>query len=67
MREWRGGRREEEGEERREGVEGEEGRKEEEGEERREGQKREEFRKDSILHSEYVCLACFNTHCPTRA
>ena len=68
----RGRRREAKGRERggkREG-EGRRGGEEEERREREGGRGGEEEKKEEkvpILHSEYVCLSCFNSHCPTRA
>ena len=64
----RGGRGEERGREK----EGEEARKREEsgreeGEERRKKRGKRKGKEVPILHSEYVCLSCFNSHCPTRA
>ena len=64
----RGGRGKERGREK----EGEEGRKKREESGREEGEERKKKRKRKgkevpILHSQYVWLSCFNSHCPTRA
>ena len=67
MRGGEGERSEGEGEGRRGGEEKREESGREEGEERRKKRGKRKGKEVPILHSEYVCLSCFNSHCPTRA